>query len=275
MQENKLAVIGSGQMGQALARSFVNGFLSPEKLFIFDIDEQKAIDASSEIGCSVIRLSEIEKINECNFVLLAVKPQVIVSAVKGIVDHINSDTLVISIAAGITIKILRSCGLNNNPIARVMPNTPAQVGAAVSGIAFDKTSKAQNSWVIDLFSASGLAVEVPEHQLDAVTGVSGSGPAYMMMIIEAMADAGVYLGLARTQAVQMAAMTMYGSAKMLLETGLHPAQLKDQVCSPGGTTISAVVSLEKNGLRNAMIEAVAAAAGKAKLLADSEENDIV
>ena len=120
---------------------------------------------------------------------------------------------------------------------------------------------------------SGLVFELPEHLLDAVTGLSGSGPAYMMIILEAMSDAGVQQGLSRDQALKMAAMTMFGSAKMVLKTGIHPARLKDQVCSPGGTTIDAVASLEESGLRNALIKAVAASTDKSRLLGRSSKGN--
>ena len=272
MNETKLAVIGSGQMGQALVRSFIKEFMNPEQIYLYDIDEQKAIKAASEIGCKTIDSSDTGILKDCQAILLAVKPQVIKNAISEIVSLIDERALVISIAAGVSLKLLRSYGLKNNPLARVMPNTPALVGAAVSGIAYDNIGDNQKKWVTALFSSSGLAIEVPEDQLDAITGMSGSGPAYMMMIIEAMADAGVRQGLSRDQSIQIAAMTMYGSAKLVIESGMHPAQLKDQVCSPGGTTIAAVASLEKNGLRNAMIEAVAAAAEKSKMLAKSGEN---
>lgn len=272
MDNNKMTIIGSGQMGQALARSFTRESINPENLFIYDIDEQRASDTANEIGCNSIKTAEMEMINECQIILLAVKPQVIEKAINQIIKLIDNNTLIISIAAGISIKLLRSFGLKNNPLVRVMPNTPALVGAGVNGIVFDKTDIEQKNRVTDLFSASGLVIEVPEGQLDAITGLSGSGPAYMMMIMESMADAGVKLGLSRTQSIQIAAMTMYGSAKLLIETGAHPAQLKDQVCSPGGTTIAAVASLEKNGLRNTMIEAVVTAAERAKALAKSEDS---
>lgn len=272
MVYKKLAVIGVGQMGQALIRSFVREFMRPENIFLYDIDENKAIAAAAESGCRIIRNSEFSIISECQAVILAVKPQNIKAAVSGLHRIVHDETVVISIAAGISTDTLRANGFKHQPLARVMPNTPALVGAAVSGIAFNNISDDQKQWVIELFASCGLALEVPENLLDAITGLSGSGPAYVMMIIEALADAGVKQGLTRTQSMQIAAMTVYGSAKLVIDTGTHPAMLKDQVCSPGGTTIDAVASLEKNGLRNALIEAVTIAADKSRQLSGAGDN---
>jgi pyrroline-5-carboxylate reductase len=152
-----------------------------------------------------------------------------------------------------------------------MPNTPAMVGCGVSAVCFDEASEEQQAWTLRLLQASGLVFTVAESAMDAVTGLSGSGPAYVMLVIEAMADGGVRMGLPRDMALQMAAMTVMGSAKLVLETGKHPAVLKDQVCSPGGTTIEAVERLEAGGLRATLIDAVSAATRRSRELGKPQQ----
>lgn len=269
----KLAVIGTGQMGEALLRAFAEQAMDAGDISVFDVDEAKAQTIAEELGCNLIRACEMDRLTGHDILLLAVKPQIMELAVTQLLPYTDDNTLVISIAAGISLEQLRTMGLKKNALVRVMPNTPALVNAAVCGIAYDQVSDVQKKWVNDLFSACGLVFELPEHLLDAVTGLSGSGPAYMMIILEAMSDAGVQQGLSRDQALKMAAMTMFGSAKMVLKTGIHPARLKDQVCSPGGTTIDAVASLEESGLRNALIKAVAASTDKSRLLGRSSKGN--
>ncbi len=266
MLNMRLAVIGAGQMGQALIKAFAGMVINAEDIAVYDVDDARAGAVSAELGCRKIGSSDIGSIAEYDAVLLAVKPQVI-SAVIGDIGVYLDNALVMSIAAGKSIAELRACGLQNSPLVRIMPNTPALVGSGVSGISFsDDVSNDQRQWVIKLFSSCGLAFEIREDLLDAVTGLSGSGPAYMMLVMEALADGGVRQGLSRELSMKMAAMTMLGSAKLVLETDQHPAVLKDQVCSPGGTTIEAVAILEERGLRSSLIEAVAASSEKARKL---------
>lgn len=253
-------------MGQALIRAFSGNVLAAENIAVYDIDETRTAALSAELGCLQIIRSNIDIIANYDAVLLAIKPQILPSVIDELRGYINN-SLVMSIAAGKSISELRTLGLELNPLVRIMPNTPALVASAVSGISFaDNVSDDQKQWVIELFSSCGLAFEIKEELLDAVTGLSGSGPAYMMMVMEALADGGVQQGLSRELSLKMAAMTMYGSAKLVLETEQHPAVLKDQVCSPGGTTIEAVAVLEELGLRSSLIEAVAASSEKAREL---------
>lgn len=266
MRKMKLAVIGAGQMGQALIRAFAGNVLAADDIAVYDVDETRSAALAADLGCLQISKSNIASIADHDAILLAVKPQILAAVISEIGSYLD-DKLVMSIAAGKSIAELRAYGLLDNPLVRIMPNTPALVGSAVSGISFsDNVSNDYKLWVLKLFSSCGLAFEIKEDLLDAVTGLSGSGPAYMMLVMEALADGGVRQGLSRELSLKMAAMTMYGSAKLVLETNQHPAVLKDQVCSPGGTTIEAVAVLEERGLRSSLIEAVAASSDKAREL---------
>ena len=258
-----LSVIGTGQMGQALIRGMIqNEVLHPDHLRLFDVDRRKAEETASQYGGMVCRTAEMA-VRESDLVLLAVKPAVVadvVRSIKSVLDH----QIILSIAAGITLSDLRSWTGDAIALARIMPNTPAQVGAAVSAVCFDQASEEQKEKTRKLLQACGRVFDVHEQAMDAVTGLSGSGPAYIMLVIEALADGGVLEGLPRDMALEMAAMTVFGSAKMVLDTGRHPAVLKDQVCSPGGTTIAAVKSLESDAIRSALIHAVSAAASRSR-----------
>lgn len=259
-----LAVIGTGNMGQALVRGFLQrNLLQGSNIRLYDTDQEKAAAFASDIGARSMA-SAAEAARDADVLLLAVKPQFIEPAVAGFAGQLHERSLLISIAAGVTLARLRSLAGTLPAIARVMPNTPAMVGSGVSAVCFDRASHQQRQMVQDLLSSCGTVFAVQEKLMDAVTGLSGSGPAYVMLMIEAMADAGVLLGLGREMALQMAALTLQGSARLVLETGLHPAILKDQVCSPGGTTIEAVLSLEEDGLRAALMHAVCASADKSR-----------
>ncbi len=257
-----LAVIGTGNMGRALAEGLVRTqTLEPRQIRLHDADQAKAQALAKSLGATVCCAPE-DAVTGADTILIAVKPPV-VPAVLSRIRPLLDTQLVISIAAGVTLASLRALAGPAIALARVMPNTPALVGAGVSAVCFDQADAGQQSLVKGLLSACGRVYEVPESALDAVTGLSGSGPAFIMLVIEALADGGVRNGLARDMALEMAAMTVYGAASLVLETKTHPAVLKDQVCSPGGTTIAAVASLEADGLRSALIRAVDAATRRA------------
>lgn len=267
-----LALIGTGNMGQALVRGFLQQkLLNGGAIRLFDTDSAKAGEFARSIG-AVTCDSAAEAVAEADIVLLAVKPQVIEPAIAAFADRLRESSLLVSIAAGVPLARLRSLAGTLPAIARVMPNTPALVGSGVSAVCYDRASHGQRQLVQDLLASCGMVFPVPEKMMDAVTGLSGSGPAYVMLMIEAMADAGVRLGLPRDMAQQMAAMTLAGSARLVLETGQHPAVLKDQVCSPGGTTIEAVMGLEEDGLRATLMHAVCAAADKSRQLREQAGN---
>ena len=197
--------------------------------------------------------------------VLAVKPFQFETVIREIRDDIKEDTLVISIAAGQTMENIERLFGKNIKLVRSMPNTPALVLEGATGVCFnEKISDEDKKTAMDIFSSFGIAREVPESMIDAVIGVSGSSPAYVFLFIEAMADAAVAEGMPRAQAYELAAQSVLGSAKMVLETGKHPGELKDMVCSPAGTTIEAVRVLEKEGFRSAVMEAIKACVKKAR-----------
>ncbi|MDD2533621.1 MAG: pyrroline-5-carboxylate reductase [Eubacteriales bacterium] len=268
----KLAVIGTGQMGQALVYAIIKqGVIAPEKITLYDPALDKAQSLAQELGCKA-SLTGHEAVNTADAILFAVKPQVMRFVVEDLSDDIRKEALIISIAAGVTLAQLRAWSGPSVAIARVMPNMPAMVASGVSAVCFDLVSEDMQTWTTKLLEASGLVFKVNESAMDAVTGLSGSGPAYVMLVIEAMADGGVRMGLPRDMALQMAAQTVLGSAKLVLETGKHPGVLKDQICSPAGTTIEAVYELEAGGLRAALINAVSVATERSRELAKGSKS---
>jgi pyrroline-5-carboxylate reductase len=222
---------------------------------------------STEDNMEVVQFSDI--------IIIAVKPNVVVPMLTEMASRLGHDNFAgksfISIAAGISIKDIETCIPNAKSVIRVMPNTPCVVGqSAAAYAAGSKSVKEDKDTCETIFNAVGTISEVPEKLMDAVTGLSGSGPAYVFMLIEALADGGVRAGLPRNIAMQLAAQTVKGAATMVLETGIHPGVLKDQVCSPGGTTIAGVEALEENGFRAAAMKAVVAASNRAAELRNSK-----
>ena len=258
--------IGVGNMGSAIMKcAFQSGFLKAYESMIYDVDPQQ-LNAVKELYPVQIAQNNLQLAKECECIILAVKPVYM----KGVLDEIQRyvrNKRIISIAAGWTMSMLSELlGRDNGAqILRVMPNTPALIGCGYSALCEENTfNKPMLQWAKDLFSCMGVVQIVPERLFDAVTAVSGSSPAYVYMFIEAMADGAVKQGMPRNMAIQAAAQAVLGSAKMVLETGEHPARLKDNVCSPGGTTIEAVEALEKNGFRGAVLSAMDACAQKSR-----------
>lgn len=212
--------------------------------------------------------ADVSALADCGVILLCTKPLDVRTALGGISEAgAGKPMLVISIAAGVTVAALEEAASQDLRVIRAMPNTPALVGKGAAGYCLGNRATAEDAETARrLLGAVGLAVEVPERLMDAVTGVSGSGPAYVYLIIEALADGGVCAGLPRADALRLAAQTVFGAAAMVIETGEHPAVLKDMVTSPGGTTIAGLAALERHGLRSALIEAVGAAARRAEEL---------
>lgn len=208
---------------------------------------------------------DISAMANCEVILLCTKPLDVRAALQDASQASAGKTLlVISIAAGVTVSALELAASDNIRVIRAMPNTPALVGKGAAGYCLGSRATREDAETARLLlGAVGLAVEVPERLLDAVTGLSGSGPAYIYLVIEALADGGVCAGLPRADAIRLAAQTVLGAAAMVLETGEHPAVLKDMVTSPGGTTIAGLAELERHGLRSALIEAVGAATRRA------------
>jgi pyrroline-5-carboxylate reductase len=267
-KSDSLAIIGAGAMGAAFARGVLAaGVYAKDKIILSDSDEAKGRAVSGELGVRYAQTNHAA-VEDASVVLLAVKPNVVGAVAQDIKDALKSDAVIVSIAAGVTIEKLSSALKPETAIVRAMPNTPCQIGAGAVG--FSRGSGASDDQVQKariLFEAVGLAMEVPERLLNAVTGLSGSGPAYTFLFVEALSDAGVAAGLPRDLALALASQTVAGSAKLVVDSGLHPAQLKDQVTSPGGTTIAGIAALEKGGVRAAVMSAVAAAVKRAEELA--------
>ncbi len=261
----KFGVIGCGKMGTALIEGAIRtGLVAASDVFGCDPFEKSREGFANSTGARVTSsLAEVAAFSET--LLLCTKPHDIPSALADAVKMAaGQPRLVISIAAGVTLATLEAAAAENFRIIRAMPNTPALVGQGAAGFCLGTRATAEDAAVAgSLLGAVGLSVEVPERLMDAVTGLSGSGPAYVYLIIEALADGGVRAGIPRADAIRLAAQTVLGSAAMVLETGEHPAVLKDMVTSPGGTTIAGLAALEKGGIRSALIEAVTAATRRA------------
>lgn len=256
----KLAVFGAGAMGSALLRGFLeSGSISAEAVGVYDIDSSRQ-DTLCRATHARSFATSVEAAQWADMVLVAVKPPAVLSLLHEIRDDVDGG-MVISIAAGISIASMERQLAPKAGVVRVMPNTPALVGAGASAISFGEWVKPeQKAFICRLFDSVGISVVVDEKLMDAVTGLSGSGPAFVFTMVEALADGGVGVGLPRETAAKLAAQTVMGAARMVLETGEHPAKLRDQVTSPGGTTIAGLAELEKGGLRAALMSAVQAAA---------------
>ena len=262
----KLTVIGTGNMGKALMKGFIDGnIFKAEEITVYDVIEAARQNAASTFGVNAAS-DPASAVKEADYILMAVKPQHFDNALKDIVPSLKSGAIVLSIAAAVTTSRIASILDSGRKFVRIMPNTPAQVGAGVSAVCPVGLSEEETAFVVRLLETCGEVVLCDEKTLDAIGCVSGTGPAYVMLFIEAMADAAVSLGIKRDDALKIAAATVMGSGKLCLDTKTHPAVLKDQVCSPGGTTIAGVMALEENGLRNAVIKSVLAADEKTKLM---------
>ena len=263
----KIGFLGAGKMAGALASGFVNARLvKANQLVAADPFDAARKQFSAETGAKTVT-ANIEAAKAANVLILATKPDQVAAALAEISGAFTQKHLLISIAAGVTLAKLEAALPAGARVIRVMPNTPALVGAGASGFALGKNATAADGELArKLLSAVGLALPVKENLLDAVTGLSGSGPAYVYQFIEALSDGGVAAGLPRDVATKLAAQTVLGGAKMVLETGQHPGTLKDQVTSPGGTTIEGIHELEKGKLRATVMSAVRAATEKSKKL---------
>ncbi|CAN5322590.1 pyrroline-5-carboxylate reductase [soil metagenome] len=259
-----IGFIGSGQMATALAKAWTTAGLIDSARSVGSDSVAAAREKFTAVtGLKTVAMNK-DAVASVDVVLLAVKPQMMPVVLTDLKSAIAPTTLVVSIAAGITLKQLTEGFGSQTRLIRVMPNTPCLVNASATGSAAGTNATPDDiALVAKLFGAVGKAYPVPEHLLDAVTGLSGSGPAYVYMFIEALADGGVKMGLPRDVALSLAAQTVLGGAKMILETGTHPATLKDAVTSPGGTTIAGLHALEKAGFRSAVIDAVEAATKRA------------
>jgi pyrroline-5-carboxylate reductase len=257
MKTRTLGFIGAGNMAGALIKGLLHaGVVAPDRIVASDVKSDRLKQLHAAHGIRVTQDNH-ELVRLVDVLVLATKPQVIDKALSAVAGDIKEGTLVISVAAGVPIAALEARLPANARVVRSMPNTPAIALAGATAIAAGTHATEDDLAVARaLFEAVGRVVTLEEAQLDAVTGLSGSGPAYIMLIIEALADGGVKVGLHRDTALLLAAQTVYGSAKLLLETGEHPGRLKDMVTSPGGTAIAGLHTLESGALRKTLIDAV-------------------
>lgn len=264
--------LGAGQMASALAAGWARaGLLDTAKSRAADPIPEARANFEKSTGVRTLT-SNRDVAASCDVLVLAVKPQVVQEVLGELRTTLGAGHLVVSIAAGLTLQTLARGLGESTRIVRVMPNTPCLVGASATGYAPGPAATAEDIELVgSLFGAVGTAFQVGEHLIDAVTGLSGSGPAFVYVFIEALADGGVKCGLPRDVALALAAQTILGSARMVLETGKHPGALKDAVASPGGTTIAGLHALERAGLRAAAMDAVEAATRRARELGKTQD----
>ena len=265
----KIALLGTGNMAEALVKGLLRaGTAGADEILCAEPRAERREEIAARYGVTTLA-SNLEATEQADIIVLSVKPQTMEQLLDEIAPAVDHRKVVISIAAGVSIAaIARKLGAGVR-IVRTMPNTPALVGAGATALARGAhATDADLEQARALFQAVGTTVIVEEQHLDAVTGLSGSGPAFLFLVIEALADGGVKVGLARPVALALAAQTVLGSGKLVLETGEHPGRLKDQVTSPGGTAIAGVHALEQGGLRAALMAAVEAATKRSRELGE-------
>ena len=262
-----LGLIGAGRMGTALVRGFLQAGILQIRQIIGSDPAESALDYLKQQTGVKTTSKNTEVVKQSEVILIAVKPEVMRFVLQEIKSFVGKDQLVISIAAGIPLRSIED-GLGQGcRVIRVMPNTPCLVNAGAAAFSLGKSATHEDAgFVRSLFGTVGLSVQVDEKHLDAVTGLSASGPAYVFLMIQALSDGGVKMGLPRSVATQLAAQTVLGAAKMVLEMKKHPSELKDMVTSPGGTTIAGLHVLEGRAFNAALIEAVEAATRRAREL---------
>lgn len=254
----KIGFIGVGNMGLPMLKGAIRSF-GKQGVVYTDANEDRVKYVQNIIGIPYLN-NNLSCIEQAEIIVLAIKPQYLNQLMENFRSIDLTNRIFISIAPGVSIDAIKKVLGENIRVVRAMPNTPAMVSAGMSAVCFsdDVFSDEDKDLIFQLFNSFGETVSLSEKQLDMVVPVSGSSPAYVYMFIEAMADAAVLFGLPRDVAYKLAAQSVYGSAKMVIETGEHPGALKDAVCSPGGTTIEAVIKLEEHGFRSAIIEAMKA-----------------
>jgi pyrroline-5-carboxylate reductase len=254
-------------MAEALIRGVINAELvRPDAITATDIRPERLDFLGGELGIRTCADNR-EALSAGRLVVIATKPQDVAKLLQDLGDALTTDHLLVSIAAGVTTTTIETNLARPTPVVRVMPNTPALVGAGAAGVAVGKHARPEDGEIVrELMAAVGQAVVLPEYLLDAVTGLSGSGPAFVALFVEALIDAGVRVGLPRDVATTLSIQTVIGTAQMMQATGRHPAQMKDMVTSPGGTTIAGVHALERGGLRGTVMDAIVAATERSQQL---------
>lgn len=265
-----VAVIGAGVMGETLVSGLMRAGRRPEELLLTERRPERAAELRERYGVEVV--GNADAAAKADTLLIVVKPQDMAKVLEEMAPHLSTQTLVVSLAAGITTGFVESRLPEEVPVVRVMANTPALVDEGMSAISRGSScDEAHLNEAEALLSAVGRVIRVPEMQQDAVTAVSGSGPAYIFFVVESMIEAGVHLGLPRSTSTELVLQTVVGSAKLLRETGEHPAVLRERVTSPGGTTAAAVRELEDHKVRAAFLSAIEAARDRSRALAAGAE----
>lgn len=262
--KDKIGIIGFGNMGSAIIKGLTETeSVYPENITLSDKEKNKTLDFLRNYPL-INFSSNTENAKNSKYLIIAVKPHQYNSVLNEIKEFINENTVIISIAAGITISDLKYVLGNSVKTVRTMPNTPAMINEGMTAVSFDvNITDSERDTVLNIFNSIGKTEVFEEKFMDFIPALSGSSPAYVFMMIEAMADAAVLSGISRDKAYKMAAQSILGAAKLFLNSGKHPGELKDMVCSPGGTTIEAVSVLEENGFRSSVIKAMNACSEKA------------
>ena len=270
LQDKTIAIIGAGNMGEALAQGLIESTIAqPQQIICTDVRAER-LDQLQQLYGLKVDIDNLAAVSQADIVIYAVKPQVLADVLEETASGITSSHLLISVVAGVSMAIFEKCLGQTVRLVRVMPNIAAAVKAAASAIAPGSNASDQDVAITRrICEVIGSAVIIPNESLmDAVTGLSGSGPGYIFVIIEALADAGVNVGLARSEALQLAAQTVLGAAQLYLHTQKHPGALKDLVTSPGGTTIAGLHALEKGGVRGVIYDTVEAATRRSQKLGE-------
>ncbi len=271
--EQKIAIIGTGRIGLALLEGLVNARIVPASHIIATARSETTLERITARYPVTTTTDNRQAVEQADILLLCVKPQNVREVLLEIAPVVRAEQLILSVLAGITTRAIQHLLGSPNPIVRAMPNIPVVVDAGATAIAAGQMVEAHHMEMAkQIFGAVGKVVVVRESQMDAVTGLSGSGPAYIYMVIEALIDGGVKMGLSRDVSTELAVQTVLGAARLMQESGKHPAVLKDEVTTPGGTAIAAIHELEEHGLRNMLISAVETATRRSEELRQLLEN---
>jgi pyrroline-5-carboxylate reductase len=275
LKNKQVGILGTGNMGEALIHGLLHGHLCrPDQIFCSDVRPERLKVIREKYGVKTTS-HNTEVVKQSEIIILSVKPQIMKQVVEEIAKYLDLSKLIISIAAGVPLDAIEACARKDLKLIRVMPNICVSVREGVSAIAGGKHALKEDLMMAKtIFDSVGKSLFIEEDLLDAVTGLSGSGPAYIFLIIDALADAGVKVGLSRDDALILAPQTVLGAAKMLIETGEHPGKLKDMVTSPGGTAIAGLHTLEEGGLRTTLINAVEVATERSKILGEMMKSDL-
>lgn len=275
LSNHTITVIGAGNIGRALIGGLLSGHdVDPDRIRATRRNPAMLEMLREQFPGIRTGTDNVAAVRDASVVILATKPQIALRVIEEIRDEVRKDAVVVSVLAGLTTDVLKASFGRDLAIVRTMPNTPMLVDEGATAIAGGRFSTDEHLEIVRrMFEAVGMVEVVPEYLMDAVTGLSGSGPAYVYMFIEALTDAGVKQGIPRPQSFRLAAQTVFGASKLVKDTGKHPAILRDEVTTPGGTAIAAVAELESHGLRTMLINAVATATARSRELRDLSEKD--